>query len=361
MKKAVSILLAVVMVFALAACGNTAETTPAPAQTTQAPETTKAPETTQAPETTPAPTTEEEKELADEGHAAWVAHGQYLLADGTQNGWGGKDTEVYEKSALTAIKLSDVKAIDEAVYTALAGKEVKFLYTIDLIFGTNDAGWTTKFLKDGKMYLANGSFAVKVAQCSAEVDGTEKVYSEDQWISDPHTAHMEALTPETLFVPVWQEEKDDNGFSWSDNPVVTGGAGLYTLVIAQYKNNSSPEEAGYGMGLVLKEAQDAFAEYEEIIEFVPADHTYGIVGSFAASDWGNAGADVAMEAAGDNTWKGEVELKAGDNFKVRADNDWTNNWGPEDADNFVAEADGTYIVTITFDGSKGTVTFELKP
>ena len=36
------------------------------------------------------------------------------------------------------------------------------------------------------------------------------------------------------------------------------------------------------------------------------------------------------------------------------------NWGTEDGANFVAEADGTYVVTITFSGEAGTVTAEAK-
>lgn len=293
------------------------------------------------------------KALADDSHAAWVAHGQYLLADGTENGWNGKDTAVYEASALTAIALKDVKDIDADLFNALSGKEVKYLYKIDLLFGTNDAGWTTDFLKDGKLYRANGSYAFKIAQCTVDVDGDNKVYAEDQWISDPKTAHAESLTPDTMFMPVWQEEADEYGFSWASNPVVIGGPGLYTLVIAQYANASSPEQAGYGIGLVLKEAKDGIA-YEEVLEYVPADHTYGIVGSFAASNWGE-GADVAMESVGDNVWSGEVELKAGEEFKVRADSDWTYSWGAADGANLVCDADGTYVVTITFNGAEATV------
>ena len=298
------------------------------------------------------------KALADEGHAAWVAHGQYLLADGTENSWNGKDTELYEKSALTAIKLDDVKAINEDLYNALSKKEVKYLYKVDLIFGTNDAGWTTDFLKDDKLYRANGSYAFKVAQCTVDVDGDNKVYAEDQWISDPKTAHAESLTPDTMFMPIWQEEPDENGFSWASNPVVTGGAGLYTLVIAQYKNASSPDQAGYGIGLVLKEAKDGIA-YEEVLEYVPTDHTYGIVGGFAASGWGSDGADVEMTADGDNVWTGEVELAAGDEFKVRADSDWTYSWG-DGEHNLTVDADGTYVVTISFADGDPVVTVEPK-
>ncbi len=326
MKKLLAALLLVAMLFALAACGNAQPAEQAPAEAPAGP-------------------------LADEGHAAWVAHGQYLLADGTENGWNGKDSALYEASALTAISLDDVKALDEAVYNALSAKEVKYLYKIDLLFGTNDAGWTTDCIIDGKLFKANGSYAFKIAQCTADQDGDNVVYAEDQWISDPKTAHAESLTPETMFMPVWQEEPDDNGFSWASNPVVIGGAGLYTLVIAQYANASSPEAAGFGIALIKQEDREGIA-YEEVLEWVAGDHTYGVIGSFAGSEWNT---DVPMEANGENSWTAEVELKAGDEFKVRADGAWDYSWG-DGADNLKCEADGTYIVTITF--ADGEVTVE---
>ena len=321
MKKVVVILLAVLMVASLAACAKA-------------------------------------KPLADEGHALWDILGQQTLADGTVNGWGDKDAELFEKAALKAIALDDVKAIDEGVYNALAQKEVKYLYTGEVIVGVNDAGWTTRCLIDGKVFEANGSYALKIGQCTVDVDGDNKVYSVDQWISDPKTAYVEVLTPATYFMPTWQEEKDENGFSWGDNPVVIGGAGLYTIVIAQYKNASAAGQPGFGMALVLKEKKEGF-EYKEVVAFVPADHTYGIVGSF--NEWGGS-PDVEMAPDGENTWKGEVELKAGDEFKVRADSAWNPgaDWGDAEGANFKCEADGTYVVTITFTDGNGVVTVEPK-
>ena len=302
------------------------------------------------------------KALADDTHAMWAVHGQNKLADGTDNGWNGKSNELYEKSALTAISLEDVKAISEDIYTALSAKEVKYLYTIDLILGVGDAGWSQNFLKDGKLYKANGSYCFKVVQCNADVEGDTKVYSEDQWIPNPHNANVESLTPATAFFPTWQEEKDENGFEWSQNPVAIGGAGLYTLVIAQYTTVSAAGQPGYGIGLVLKEQKDGVA-YEEVKTFVPADHTFGVVGSFEASGWAD-GKDVAMTADGDNKWTAEVTLVKDNEFKVRADGKWDDSWGPEgygDSNNFKCEADGTYTITITFDASgNGTVTVTAK-
>lgn len=309
MKKFLVALLSVLMVVAMAACSQ------------------------------PAP-----KALADDTHAAWVAHGQYLLADGTQNSWNGKDTELYEASALKAIALEDVKAIDETLYNTLSGKSVKYLYTIDLLLGTNDAGWTTNALIDGKLYRVNGSNAFKIAQCNVDVDGDTKVYAEDQWISDPKTAHAESLTPATLFMPIWQEEADEYGFSWASNPACIGGPGLYTLVIAQYTTVSSASEPGYGIGLVKKEAKTG-PEYELIVEFVPADHTFGVVGSM--TDWGGV-EDFAMTTEDNKTWTAEVELPAGAEFKVRADGKWDNSWGNADGSNLTVADAGTYVVTITF-------------
>ncbi|MBR2545582.1 MAG: hypothetical protein IKE93_05390 [Erysipelotrichaceae bacterium] len=320
MKKFLVVLLSVLMVCTMAACGK------------------------------PAP-----KPLADDTHAAWVAHGQYLLADGTPNGWNGKDTALYEASALKAIALEDVKNISEALYNTLSGKEIKYLYTIDLILGVNDAGWTTNALIDGKLYRVNGSNAFKVAQCSVDADGDNKVYAEDQWISDPKTAHAESLTPDTLFMPVWQEENDEYGFSWASNPACIGVPGLYTLVIAQYTSVSSATTPGYGIGLVLKEARDGQGQ-ELIVEFVPADHKFGVVGAF--NNWGET-PDVEMTAGENNTWSAEVELAAGTEFKVRADGAWDNNWGTADGGNLVAETAGTYVVTITF-GDEVTVTATAK-
>lgn len=312
MKKLFCILLVAVMIFALASCAEA-----------------------------PAPV------LKDEAHTAWVAHGNHKLADGTDNNWGGKDTALYEKSALTAISLDDVRKIDAGLADVLSKKDVKYLYTIDLILGTNDAGWKSDFVQNGKVFKANGSYCFKVAQCNADIDGDNKVYAEDQWIHDPKTANCESLTPATLFFPPWQEEPDENGLSWANNPVAIGGAGLYTLIIAQYKVASAAGTPGYGAALILKEGKEGI-NYEEVVKFVPADHTYGIVGAFAASDWGNAGADVAMAKDGE-AYKGEVELKANEEFKVRADGAWDYSWGAADGANLKAEEDGTYEVVLTFD------------
>lgn len=300
--------------------------------------------------------------LADTNNAAWVAHGQHLLADGeTVNGWNGKDNALYEASKLTAKSINQITAIDATLGATLKEKDVKYLYSIDLIFGVNDAGWAVNFMKDGKKYKGNGSYAFKVAQVSYEAE--DEVYAEAQWIPDPRTAHAESLTPSTLFIPTWTEAKDENGFSWADNIACIGGAGKYTVVCAQYSNVSSASEAGFGMALIKTEEKTSdYATYEEIIEFKHSEHTFGVIGSFATSNWTT---DIPMTYdATTESYSAEVELAANDEVKVRADGKWDDSWGVSgyNTDNIKVEEAGTYIVTLSNIGldRSGTVSVAKK-
>lgn len=293
--------------------------------------------------------------LADTASHAWVVHGNNKIGD-LNNDWDSKSNELYEASTMTAVSLNDVAQISEEVATTLKGKDLKHLYTLDVTFGENDASWTTRVMKaDGKIYDINGSYAFKVGKVS--YSESLDVYATNQWISDPKTAHAESLT-DNVFVPVWQETPDENGFSWSMNPACIGGAGTYTLIAAEYNTASTATTPGYGFALVLKEAGTAATEDVEVVKYVADDHTYGLVGSFASSNWAD-GADIAM--TGENgTYSGEITLAVGEEFKVRADGAWTYSWGanavtsspdgafdlPTDG-NIVCAVAGTYTVTIS--------------
>lgn len=316
-----------------------------------------------------------DKKVKEDPERTWVMHGQYLLSDGeTVNGWNGKTNELYEASKMTATSVAEVAEYAPEVADVLKEKSIKYLYAGEAVFGLNDAGWTANFLKGEDLYQANGSYAFKAAACL--YDAAEEVYAEDQWISDAKTAHVESLTPDTFFVPVWQEAADRFGFSWMSNPVVTGGAGKYRMIVAQYTDVSSAEVPGYGIAAVKLEdgAENEKAQkYVKLEEFKPADHTFGVVGSFAASGWAD-GKDVAMTKSADGkSYSAEVELVAGNEFKVRADGAWKFSWAPSAAvegvitiakgGNAVAAVDGTYVVTISNFGFAGTatVTVSLKP
>ena len=316
-----------------------------------------------------------DKKVREDSEATWVMHGQYLLSDGeTVNGWNGKKNELYEASKMTATSVAEVAEYAQEVADVLKGKSIKYLYAGEAVFGLNDAGWTTNFLIGEDLYQANGSYAFKTARCL--YDAAEDVYAEDQWIPDPKTANVESLTPDTFFVPVWQEAADRFGFSWTSNPVVIGGAGKYKMIVAQYTDISAAGVPGYGIAAVKLEdgAENEKAQkYVKLEEFKPADHTFGVVGSFADSGWAD-GKDVAMTKSADGkSYSAEVELVAGNEFKVRADGAWASSWAPSAAvegvitiakgGNAVAAVDGTYIVTISNFGFAGTatVTVKLKP
>ena len=316
-----------------------------------------------------------DKKVKEDSEASWVMHGNYLLSDGeTANGWNGKTNELYEASKMTATSVAEVAEYAQEVADVLKEKSIKYLYAGEAVFGLNDAGWTSNFLRGEDLYQANGSYAFKVARCL--YDAAEDVYAEDQWIPDPKTANVESLTPDTFFVPVWQEAADRFGFSWASNPVVIGGAGKYKMIVAQYTDVSAAGVPGYGIAAVKLEdgAENEKAQkYVKLEEFKPADHTFGVVGSFAASGWAD-GKDVAMTKSADGkSYSAEVELVAGNEFKVRADGAWKLSWAPSAAvegvitiakgGNAVAAVDGTYVVTISNFGFAGTatVTVSLKP
>ena len=313
-----------------------------------------------------------DKKVREDSEATWVMHGNYLLSDGeTVNGWNGKKNELYEASKMTATSVAEVAEYAQEVADVLKGKSIKYLYAGEAVFGLNDAGWTANFSIGEDLFQANGSYAFKVARCL--YDAAEDVYAEDQWIPNPKTANVESLTPDTYFVPVWQETPDRFGFSWGSNPVVIGGAGKYKMIVAQYTDVSAAGVPGYGVAAVKLEdgAENEKAQkYVKLEEFKPAEHTFGVVGNFAGTNFDK---DVAMTASADGkSYSAEVALKAGDQFKVRADGAWKFGWAPSKAvegvftlggGNAVAAVDGTYVVTISNFGFAGTatVTVSLKP
>lgn len=294
----------------------------------------------------PTPIASAPQPLIDSSYDAWIVHGQFLFADGTLNDWG-EDVDLYIKSAMTPIALEDVKAIDADVYRALSERDVRYLYKIDLIFGTNDAGWNVNCVIDGKLYETNGAYSFKLTHTNLIGSGNHT----DRWIPDPWSANTESLTPQTLFIPSWQEDKDAFGFSWNNTPVVIGGAGCYTLIAARYNHASSLEQPGYGFALVQTEERDGFGytELTPYVPFVPSEHSYAIVIRSEETGW-IYGDGVEMQPSGDDRWTGFAELKRGDEFNIQtidgSDFDWFFDC--------VCEADGIYGISVAFENGQAT-------
>lgn len=296
-----------------------------------------------------------DKVLKDEESAGWVLHGQIKLADGTDNGWNGKDKELYDKSMMKAVSIKEVSEIDIELARTLNGKNVKFLYMYEgAQLGVSDAGWTAKFHDATDFYQANGSYVFKAAKVS--YDSEDEVYAEELWMPDPKKSHAEALT-NNVFIPTWQEKADEWGFSWANDLCVTGGAGKYTIIYAQYDVVQSATVPGFGLAAIKTEAATGGQEYVKLDKFNPAEHTLGLVGSF--NGWG-AEADVALTLS-EGKYVADLTIAGEEQVKVRADSDWANNWGfsavdtdascaeAVDADgNIKLTAAGTYHFAVSF-------------
>ena len=300
-----------------------------------------------------------DKVLEDKSHYSWVIQGDNEIKDpetgewinNAWNGGAGKTNEQYEKSAISATSINAVKAIDATLGETLESKNVQYLYMGEVRLGVRKSGWTFKAIKeDGKIYVRDGSFAVKV--CPVLYVEEDDVFTEDGWIPNAKTHHVESLTPSTVWYPTWQEAADENGFSWANDGGCIGQAGVYTIVVAKYKEVSAADVPGYGVALVLKEAGTAATEDVEYVP--PVENSFGVVGTI--NNWGGT-ADTVLVKAGAGKFEATVELAAGDEIKVRANNTWGTN---EDAgiaalvpnDNFegtgniVCKVAGTYKITL---------------
>lgn len=270
--------------------------------------------------------------LADPLHTWHVAgNNEVYVGDAwTANAWDCTDS-----NKMTAVNLAAINDIDADLAATLATKEVKYLYTTEVRLGVTAANWEAKAMIDGKLHVQDGSYAIKAIQGS--FDEEDEVYIQDLWLPDPHKAHAESLTPETLFMPVWTEAKDQNGFSWSDNPVCIGEGGVYTLVVAQYTNISAADAPGFGFALVLKEAAEEALPHTEYV--APAVDSYGVIGSFADNNWSSDKLDLVAGADGKHV--GSLALDAGVQFKVRMNDEWTTSYGYADLEN-AADLEGVF-------------------
>jgi arabinogalactan oligomer/maltooligosaccharide transport system substrate-binding protein len=87
-------------------------------------------------------------------------------------------------------------------------------------------------------------------------------------------------------------------------------------------------------------------------------NAFTIIGAFGGYNWDT---DVAMTEDPEGTWAATLDFQAGDEFKVRQGLSWDVNFGADGVaggDNVVIDADGTYLVTLVYDGENATLTCE---
>ena len=264
------------------------------------------------------PTTSESQPV--EAVEALTVAGAFCSKDGEHT----VDWKYTEQGAMTKSTVAAVKALNADVGAKLEAKTaLKDVFVYEgARFGCTEvgyAGWTAKALIDGEVETVDGGYAVKAIECT--YDEEDGKWLSSQWIPDPHTACVENLTPASLFVPTWQETADENGFAWNDNPVVIGGAGVYTIVVARYTtaaDESKTDAYNYAMALIKTQSE---------AEYVPApvtEHTFGLIGSFNGWD-----GDVNLEKVSDGVYETTYTFAANDEFKVRLDGAWATSWGYE--------------------------------
>ena len=291
----------------------------------------------------------------EDGYVGWFLTGpDQITVDGKKASenkgaewdFGG---DSFELKASTVDAVKEVNA-DLGATLEAKGAQVKAVYMLEKVgMGLEKGGWTARF-KDGEdIKIANCSYVAKIIKTkySAEDD----VWATQQWTPDPKTAHVENLG--NYFCPTWQEEADEDGFAWDQNPVVTGGAGIYTVVFVEYTTSASKDSCNFGTAFIKTEAKEG-EEYQD----EPKEHTYGLVGTI--NGWG-AEADIPMTISEDGlTAVATYEFPVDSSWKVRLDSDWATSYGfdrvtsqPDGA--FEADGDGN-IKTLIAGNYKVTLT-----
>lgn len=177
----------------------------------------------------------------------WSVMGNGNFSDGSLANWDGAD----EVSFMTKISVEDAKALG----VDLSGKNVKEVQKYEN-WGVTEFDWgegNPYAMVDGVKTQFKGGHAIKAAKMTWDAEGEKFVQT--AWIPNAgdnasfQIANLEALTS-NLFVPHWAKDKDPNGFSWADNPVITSAAGNYTIVVAEYDVTPDANTPNFGMAVI---------------------------------------------------------------------------------------------------------------
>lgn len=122
---------------------------------------------------------------------------------------------------------------------------------------------------DKKEY--DGGYTLKVVK--TKYDEYDEVTFVDTWNPDPKMSHVANMSPDTLYIPEWTEVSNGYG-AWSDNPLVLNGEGLYTIIFVDFGRKSTPDQAGYALGVIKTSnitENPAVNSTENIVDFTPID------------------------------------------------------------------------------------------
>ena len=188
------------------------------------------------------------------------------------------------------------------------------------------------------------AWSVIGAICGSNWDKDFPMIEPGVWQSEPMELHA------------GEEFKVRKGASWDENYGMKDGV----TVAGGMDNAKVPADDVYTITIDTNIPELKFVNQDGILpEAAPvaeteAEDVWGVVGSFEASGWAD-GQDIPMKEKEAGLWVSDpVEMKADDQYKVRANGKWDKNYGFDEEGNTKAdgqtngkvEADGTYIVTL---------------
>ena len=137
-----------------------------------------------------------------------------------------------------------------------------------------------------------------------------------------------------------------NGFGQPQGQIHGAWWDIAKVLGAEAKAATSDED--------LQSALDAYSATIDGLFSMSAEElrAWTVIGSVGGANWD---VDFAMTEDPENTWTSEpIEMKAGQEFKVRQGKSWDVNFGSDGLNgaNFVVEADGTYQVVMVWDGAQ---------
>lgn len=157
-------------------------------------------------------------------------------------GWG--DAVGKEEFLMEAIARGDerVKSLSKDL------KKAKYIYILEVTFpedfpkdenGNEIDPWNVEYTIDGEDVVVKGTLTVKVLKVPAGEEAPA------WWGQNPESGKFKNLTPDTLYIPPYQEENVDNAGDWNGNPIAFK-AGTYYVVYVQYG------AASHGLALIKK-------------------------------------------------------------------------------------------------------------
>ena len=173
-------------------------------------------------------------------------------------GYYGDWNDYTSNNMMYEISINELSYLYPEMFNNLETYAIKSIYVYENRTFDYINQWTTTLYKDGMTKEYDGGFTFKVVE--AMHDSEDEVCFSNKWIPDAHNIHAGNLTPNDLYIPEWTEVNNGNG-SWAENPIVTSGSGLYTVVMVQYNRVSKKDQTGYALG-VMKTSSEVINPFE---------------------------------------------------------------------------------------------------